>query len=61
MEWAASQVPLYRHGVRASCGAVSPTCDINLVLITQIGLVAKVEHAPAVTDAQIRATHSFSC
>src|SRR6266480_7225058 len=30
------------------------------VLITQIGFVAKVEHAPAVIDAHIRANHLFS-
>lgn len=39
---------------------LEPDCDINLVFITQIGLVTIVEHAPAVSDAYTFATNLFS-
>jgi hypothetical protein len=37
-----------------------PLCDINLVLITQIGFVTMVEHEPAVTDAYVLDSHQLS-
>jgi hypothetical protein len=33
---------------------------MSLVLTTQIGFVTKVEHAPAVIEAIVRASHLFS-
>jgi hypothetical protein len=33
---------------------------MSLVLITHMGFVARVEHAPAVMDADIRDSHLFS-
>jgi hypothetical protein len=39
--------------VRALCDEDIEICDISLVLMTQMGLVIVVEHAPAKTDDMI--------
>lgn len=57
---AASRVDLYSHGGRISSDARELTWDMSRVLITQMGFVANVEQAPAVTDADMRASQLLS-
>ncbi len=57
---AASHVPLYCQGARKPSVVDLRLCDMSRVLITQMGLVAMVEHAPAVIEAYPLDNHQLS-
>lgn len=50
----------YCHGARTPSLFCLRLCDISLVLMTQIGFVTIVEHAPALIDAYPRESHQLS-